>query len=93
MRVLTAARDLDGGVLAPGDLTAIDLPAPAVPDGALPSGARVAGRVLASPVRRGEPLTDVRLLGPGLLAAHGPQTGGHSDPCRRPGSRPAAHPR
>jgi hypothetical protein len=35
----------------------------------LRSGVQVAGRLLAAPMRRGEPLTDVRLLEPTLLAA------------------------
>ncbi|GGO67138.1 SAF domain-containing protein [Nonomuraea cavernae] len=56
--VLVAARDLSPGVLGPGDLRAVALEHP--PDGALRSGAT--GRVLAGPMRRGEPLTDVRLL-------------------------------
>jgi hypothetical protein len=39
-----------------------------LPDGVLRPGASFAGRVLTGPIRRGEPLTDVRLLGRGLLA-------------------------
>jgi Flp pilus assembly protein CpaB len=56
--VLVAARDLSPGLLRPGDLRAVALPHP--PDGALRTGAT--GRVLATAMRRGEPLTDVRLL-------------------------------
>jgi Flp pilus assembly protein CpaB len=56
--VLVAARDLSPGVLRPGDLRAVPLAHP--PDGALRTGAT--GRVLATAMRRGEPLTDVRLL-------------------------------
>ncbi|MEO3787149.1 SAF domain-containing protein [Actinocorallia sp. B10E7] len=67
--VLVAARDLTGGTrLAPQDVQAVRLHPP--PSGAisrLPDGA-----VLAAPVRRGEPLTDLRLLGPALLDAHAP---------------------
>jgi Flp pilus assembly protein CpaB len=33
----------------------------------------VAGRVLAGPMRKGEPLTDTRLVGPGLLSGYGPE--------------------
>jgi Flp pilus assembly protein CpaB len=70
--VLAAARDLAAGVaLAADDLRSVALPPPAVPSGALRPGAAVLGRVVAGPVRRGEPLTDVRLLGPALLAAVG----------------------
>jgi Flp pilus assembly protein CpaB len=66
--VLTAARDLTGGtVLGPGDLVAAAVPRELVPAGALLDAAAVTGRLVAGPVRRGEPLTDVRLLGPGLL--------------------------
>lgn len=58
-RVLVAGRDLAGGaVLGPGDVAARILPARAVPAGAVRAAV---GRVLSGPVRRGEPLTDVRL--------------------------------
>ena len=40
-----------------------------VPAGVLRAGTQVIGRLLAAPVRQGEPLTDVRLLGPALLTA------------------------
>ncbi|GAA2284900.1 hypothetical protein GCM10010149_33150 [Nonomuraea roseoviolacea subsp. roseoviolacea] len=56
--ILVAARDLRPGVLRPGDVRAVSLTPP--PDGALRTGA--VGRVLAGPMRRGEPLTDARLL-------------------------------
>ena len=66
--VLTAARDLAAGaVLQPGDLVTARLPDALVPAGALTDPATVAGRLVAGPVRRGEPLTDVRLLGAALL--------------------------
>lgn len=56
--VMVAARDLSPGVLRPGDLRPVPLAHP--PDGVIRSGA--AGRFLAGPMRRGEPLTDARLL-------------------------------
>jgi Flp pilus assembly protein CpaB len=64
--VLTAARDLPAGaVLGSNDLVTVDFTPGSVPTGA----AREAiGRTLAAPVRRGEPVTDVRLLGPALTA-------------------------
>ena len=67
--VLVAARDLSPGPLRPNDLQPTPLNHP--PAGAVRTAA--AGRVLASPMRRGEPLTDVRLLDsfhlpPGLIA-------------------------
>ncbi|MFF0870123.1 Flp pilus assembly protein CpaB [Nonomuraea sp. NPDC003560] len=58
--VLVAARDLTPGPLRPGDLRPAPLAHP--PDGAVRSYA--AGRYLAGPMRRGEPLTDARLLHP-----------------------------
>ncbi|MGI5204312.1 RcpC/CpaB family pilus assembly protein [Spirillospora sp. CA-108201] len=73
VRVLAAARDLPGGTpLAPSDLRRLDLPPSAVPAGALRAGG--AGRVLAGPMRRGEPLTDARVVGAGLLRGYGPGT-------------------
>jgi Flp pilus assembly protein CpaB len=69
-RVLAAARELaPGSVLTAGDLQIVALPPDAVPDGALRPDAAVLGRMVTGPVRRREPLTDVRLLGPELLAA------------------------
>lgn len=65
VRVLVAARDLAGGTtLRTGDVMVRVLPRPAVPDGAV---ARAAGHTLSGPVRRGEPLTDVRLRSRSLL--------------------------
>lgn len=65
--VLTAARDLVAGApLSPEDLVAVALPAAAVPSGALADADAALGRLVAGPVRRGEPLTDVRLLGAAL---------------------------
>jgi pilus assembly protein CpaB len=70
--VLVAARDLPGGtVLGAGDVRRVAVPAAAVPSGALAAGGPVAGRVLAGAVRRGEPLTDVRVLSPGLVRLAG----------------------
>ncbi|MFC0554963.1 SAF domain-containing protein [Planotetraspora thailandica] len=70
--VLVAARDLVGGRLSAADVTTVRLPPGAVPDGALPTNTAVAGRVLAGPMRRGEPLTDARLLGQGPLTTGEP---------------------
>jgi Flp pilus assembly protein CpaB len=66
--VLTAAHDLAAGAaLGPDDVVVAALPRALVPAGALSDVALAAGRLLAGPVRQGEPLTDVRLLGAGLL--------------------------
>jgi Flp pilus assembly protein CpaB len=73
--VWVAARDLPGGApLSRADLRQVRLPAAGVPAGALPSSASPAGRLLAAPVRRGEPLTDLRLLSGALLRASGSST-------------------
>src|SRR3954463_6004577 len=70
VEVWAAARDLPGGSpLGSHDGRAVALPIGSVPSGALRIDAPVAGRLLAAPMRRGEPLTDVRLLGPSLLTA------------------------
>lgn len=70
--VLVAADDLDAQrPLRAADVATVALPPDAVPDGALRPGDPVDGRLLAGPVRRGEALTDVRLVGPGLLSALG----------------------
>jgi pilus assembly protein CpaB len=66
--VVVAARDLaPGAPLAGDDLRTVALPAGAVPAGALHDPSAAVGRLVPGPVRAGEPLTDVRLLGPGLL--------------------------
>src|SRR5690242_14139268 len=63
--VWAATHDLAGGSpLRPSDVVLTRIPLSVVPAGALQAGSTVVGRLLAAPVRRGEPLTDVRLLGP-----------------------------
>lgn len=72
VRVVAAAQDLDAGTrLERTHLTTVDLPTGAVPDGALRAPDDARGRVIATPTRRGEPLTDVRLSGPELLSGYG----------------------
>jgi Flp pilus assembly protein CpaB len=72
--IVVAARDLSPGV----ELTAADVRlerrlAATVPYGSQPSMDKVVGSTLAGPARRGEVLTDVRLLGPRLAqSAAGP---------------------
>jgi Flp pilus assembly protein CpaB len=71
VRILTAARDLpSGATLRTSDLHSVTMPSGAVPDGAVRFSP--AGRVLAGPMRRGEPLTDARLIGRQLLSGYGP---------------------
>lgn len=70
--VTVAARDLPAGsLLAAGDVTRVDFAPDSVPDGLADSPV---GERLAAPVARGEPLTDLRLLGTALTG---------SDPERR----------
>lgn len=62
--VLVAAHDLASGtVLGPDDLTEVDFAAGSVPDRL---ATQPVGRVLASPLRSGEVVSDVRLVGPAL---------------------------
>ena len=64
VRVLVAAHDLpSGAVLGPDDLRRVGFAPGSVPAGAVPDAA---GRTLAAPLRAGEPVTDVRLVGPSL---------------------------
>jgi Flp pilus assembly protein CpaB len=66
--VTVAADDLvSGTVLSPGDLQVRRLP-----EGSAPAGlaTHVVGRTLASPVRAGEPITDVRLVAPALASGY-----------------------
>lgn len=66
--VLVAAHDLAPGVtLASADVRVAALSERAVPSGALATAGDAVGRVLAAPLRAGEPLTDVRLVGRALL--------------------------
>ena len=70
--VLVAARDLPSGTR----LTDDDVVVRAFPTDLAPSGAATAalGRVLAAPIGRGEVLTDVRVVGPGLALAQAGET-------------------
>jgi Flp pilus assembly protein CpaB len=70
--VLVAARDLPSGTrLTDDDLVARSYPVDLVPPDAATSAT---GRVLAAPVGRGEVLTDVRVVGPGLALAQPGET-------------------
>jgi Flp pilus assembly protein CpaB len=72
--VVVAARDLaPGRELTETDVTRESRTVATVPDGSLTDVAAVAGATLAGPARRGETLTDVRLLSPRLAeSAAGP---------------------
>ncbi len=69
--VVVAARDLAAGTtLGDDDVTVVQVAARTRPDGTSGTTATSRGRVLAAPLRRGEPVTDVRLVGPGLLRGY-----------------------
>jgi len=66
--VLVATRDLSPGTpLTEADVRAVAFPEALLPEGALTDRPTAVGRSVGGPVREGEPLTDVRLLGSGLL--------------------------
>lgn len=68
--VVVAAHDLvPGRVITPDDVRAVDRPASDLPGGSTPDPGTVIGRTVSSPVRGGEILTDVRVLGPRLAEA------------------------
>jgi pilus assembly protein CpaB len=70
--VLVAAKDLAGGTrLSPDDVRLRGLAPASLPDGALRTRDLAAGRTLGAPVRKGEILTDVRLVGRSLLDSYG----------------------
>jgi Flp pilus assembly protein CpaB len=72
--VVVAARDLTpGAALNPDDVRIEKRLATTIPDGSQADVTAVVGSTVASPIRRGEVLTDVRLLGSRLAeAAVGP---------------------
>jgi pilus assembly protein CpaB len=70
--VAAAAHDLAGGTtITAGDLRMVKVPPESLPAGAITDEAQLTGRLLAVPVRAGETITDVRLVGPTLLAGYG----------------------
>jgi Flp pilus assembly protein CpaB len=70
--VLVAARDLASGTrLSPVDVRLKGVAPASLPDGALHTRGLAAGRTLGAPVRRGEVLTDVRLVSRSLLDSYG----------------------
>jgi pilus assembly protein CpaB len=65
--VTVAVADLAAGTaLTDADLTAVRFPAAVAPAGAAAAPGELVGQVLAAPVRAGEPVTDVRVVGPRL---------------------------
>ncbi|CAN5600637.1 MAG: SAF domain-containing protein [Nocardioidaceae bacterium] len=69
--VVVAARDLPAGaVLGTSDLTTSAWPRGTAPAAAISADELPLGRTVAGPMRAGEPLTDVRLVQPGLLEGY-----------------------
>jgi Flp pilus assembly protein CpaB len=65
--VLVAVRDLPAGaVLGTDDLRPVEVAPDQAPVGVLTDTGDAVGAILAAPLRAGEPVTDVRLVGPGL---------------------------
>lgn len=82
-RVLVAAHDLRGDApLEPADLRAAEVPVTDVPAGALRSPTAALGHLTAGPVRRGEILTDVRLVGSALISRSATGSGMVATPVR-----------
>lgn len=68
--VVVAAHDLAGGtMLSAADLAVVAFDEDAVPDGVSADPADITGAILAAPLRAGEPVTDVRVVGAGLTDA------------------------
>jgi pilus assembly protein CpaB len=71
IEVWTASRVLPAGAIVQRtDLVRTAFAPDSVPDGAVRDPAEVVGRTLAAPVARGEPLTGLRTVGPGLLRGY-----------------------
>ncbi len=71
VRVWTASRSLPGGtVLRPADLTTTRLAPESVPDEAISDPSEVVGRTLAAPLTRGQSVTDLDTVSPGLLGGY-----------------------
>jgi pilus assembly protein CpaB len=71
--VVVAARDLAAGTeLGAADLRIVSMPVGIVPSGSSPRAGGLIGRIAAGAIRRGEALTDARVVGPGLAAGLDP---------------------
>ena len=71
LQVAVAKHDIAGGTtLDHTDVQLLKVLPNVIPEGAIRRPEQVFGRMLAAPVRRGETLTDVRLVGPSLLASY-----------------------
>jgi Flp pilus assembly protein CpaB len=69
--VVSAARDIAGGtVVTASDLHRVEFDPGSVPSGVLSSAAEAVGRTTAAPLRAGEAVTDVRLVGGSMLTGY-----------------------
>lgn len=69
--LIVAARDIPGGtVVSASDLTPVEFDPSSVPAGVVATAAEAVGRTTATPVRSGEPITDVRLVGGSMLTGY-----------------------
>lgn len=72
VQVPVAAKDLSAGTnLRAAHIGTAALPREVVPDGAFPDTSGLVGQVLSGPVRRGEPITDARLVGASSIDGYG----------------------
>lgn len=75
VRGVVVATDLAAGhVLRAEDVSALDVSPDLMPAGAVAAGQVPVGRVVASPLRAGQVLTDTAVLAPSLLDGHPPGT-------------------
>ncbi len=69
--LVVAAHDLGAGsVIAPDDVQVVPADPDLVPSGAATNVAGLVGRIVAGPMRAGEPLTDLRVVGAALIAGY-----------------------
>ncbi len=81
--VVVATHDLaPGHVLSAEDLRVVERESHTVPAGAVTASGDATGRSLAAGMRTGEPLTDVRLVGPALAVAATGVSGATAVPVR-----------
>jgi Flp pilus assembly protein CpaB len=69
--VVVASRDVAAGtILTSHDIRVVDTSASLIPDGASSTLGPFVGRTVAGPIRAGEVVTDIRLVGPALLEGY-----------------------
>lgn len=69
--LIVAAHDIPGGTaVSTSDLARVAFDPSSVPVGVIATSAEALGRTTATPVRAGEPITDVRLVGGSMLTGY-----------------------